>query len=534
MIWGDDRFLRLWTGGGKLLGQMEHAREIVDAALLESGEMVLSWEGRKYGGPVQGETYVAKLWKADGELLGEMAHEAPVEGAAFDFDDNSVITWTDNGIVRIWRPFEYSVKLSRNSSENDGVEFSTDGGLILLWSGYEVVRLLDSRGRLLREIKHSGTIAGAQFIGQKVMSWSTAGQVAIWNQEGVLASMQHPKPRLTRDGVVLSPRSDQLLTWSSEEAVLWSSRGQRLAELLHEHSLNGAAFSPDGQNIATWDAKGVVKLWTDVGHLVKTIVHDNYSVAHVEFSPDGGLLLVNSFGAGDSQGKVRLWRLDGTMKADLLHEVPPLNAKFISDQGKILTWQTDDSPARLWSGDGQLLAELSHGKGAWVVGAAASQNGQRLITWASGTYNYSPSEIRLWDGQGGLLATLPHETRIYQAVFDGAGEYIVSTTEGGQVSVWDKMGNLLAKTNREAASALILNSSKYILVSSASGVDLITYDGQHVMEIPNAGRVAAVSEDESTMLTSSWDGVWLRYTPRGIAAWLRSAPIYRLDGQGIE
>ncbi len=71
--------------------------------------------------------------------------------------------------------------------------------------------------------------------------------------------------------------------------------------------MNGVAFSPNGELLATADADGTVRLWqTATGQPVGTplLVDIGYGVNGVAFSPDGSLLA-----AADADGTVQTWQM---------------------------------------------------------------------------------------------------------------------------------------------------------------------------------------------------------------------------------
>jgi WD40 repeat protein len=88
------------------------------------------------------------------------------------------------------------------------------------------------------------------------------------------------------------------------------------------------------------------------------------------------------------------------------------------DGKRILTASYDDT-ARLWDGNGRLLATLEGHTGA-VINAVFSSDGSRVLT-ASNDYT-----ARLWDGDGRLLATLEGHTVVSSAVFSPDGGRILT------------------------------------------------------------------------------------------------------------
>ena len=127
----------------------------------------------------------------------------------------------------------------------------------------------------------------------------------------------------------LSPDGSQVLFggYQDGEVQLWSVHGNELLWSAHDHTamVVGAAFSPDGQQVASVSLDGTVRLWRVAdGSLERTLSEDLGPTWRVAYALDGEWLASLS---GD--GMLRLWN---PSTGELVKEVPT---------GVLGPWQQD-------------------------------------------------------------------------------------------------------------------------------------------------------------------------------------------------
>jgi WD40 repeat protein len=113
-----------------------------------------------------------------------------------------------------------------------------------------------------------------------------------WQLPGYLYAMQ-----LTPDGS--GPAMMLLIDRNIRQPFLWDARlGEQVAMLPgHTHFVDAAAFSPDGNTLATRDDTGVIRLWDTVtGHGRGVLRGQPGTSGHVAFRPDGRALAVGEYG----------------------------------------------------------------------------------------------------------------------------------------------------------------------------------------------------------------------------------------------
>jgi WD40 repeat protein len=109
---------------------------------------------------------------------------------------------------------------------------------------------------------------------------------------------------------------------------LWDVESQKAVRALsgHSDSIYAAAFSPDGDRLATCSADQTVKLWNVAnGDLLRTFRGHVDEVLDVEFSPDGNLLA-----SASKDGIIKLW--DVSAKASRPWVSPQTGVFWLSRQ----------------------------------------------------------------------------------------------------------------------------------------------------------------------------------------------------------
>ncbi len=307
-----------------------------------------------------------EIQKKEGEVwrpLMPATDSKDFQGADFSQDGSSVLTWDQEGKIRVWNSesgqllmasrfrhvslahnFEPAISrdgshlvsqaevgslrisstvsdesLSIPTADNQfylGAIFSRNGGRLLTWSSDGSTRVWDGRtGEMLADSNSSEGVfySGGVFTpdGSRVITWSDSdGSLWLWDykdEQPQVLSSKHDGPV---QGVVFSDDGRRFLSWSrfDENARVWSSRtGHSLHLLEHQAGINGGSFSGDGAQVMTWARDNTVRLWDQHSGKLLTILRHKRSyqgVSGAAFSPDDQRILV----WGDDQA--RLWNLD--------------------------------------------------------------------------------------------------------------------------------------------------------------------------------------------------------------------------------
>jgi len=258
-------------------------------------------------------------------------------------------------------------------------------------------------------------------------------------------------------------------------------------------------FSPDGATLAV--ASGTTARLIDIasGRTRITLVHPEFVIRGVAFSPDGCRVATGSSGGTaiicDAATGSRCFRIRANWSDTQLQDLA------FSPDGRLLAAAGEDMTAQLWdAASGRRLKTLRHD--GMVYDLAFSPDGRLLATASfDGT-------ARVWQvGSGRQLLTLPHGREVYGVAFSPDGRLVATGCGDKKAHVWDAASGrkVLVLTHDDAVLGVAF-SPDGLLASAGADRTARVWDsatGGQLLALPHDGIVdrAVFSPDGRQLAT---------------------------------
>ncbi len=373
-----------------------------------------------------------------------LKHDGPVISLAFSSDGQTLATGDWTKLVKLWDATSGSERttLRGHSGSIMCVRFSPDGQTLATASFDHNVKLWDAAGGEAKSSVrgHTDAVLSVAFSPDSSLlaTASKDGTVKLWNarQQQDFETFP-PDSRGEPPGaysLAFSPHG-KLLATGRGVVKIWTVEGQLVRILEGYRSADiSVAFSPDGKALATAGIEGVVKLWdTATWQLRADLTGHPGKVWSLAFAPDGKLLA-----ASGARGIIKLWDVAAVREQRTI-DTACVNARYVrfSPDGKTLAascqWmppQRERSSLRRWDvATGRELEPLGQTYADWL---AFSPDGQ---TVASGGWERT---VKIWQTEPpSHLATLQgHMDVIYHGIFSPDGKTLATASWDGTVRLW--------------------------------------------------------------------------------------------------
>jgi WD40 repeat protein len=378
----------------------------------------------------------ARLWDVEsGRLVGVFSgHGENVNGAGFDREGKRLAVARDEGGIELWDVASQEVvrRLPGDSFADNAVSFGTEkeprwvisAGL----SGTTHVIDVRTRGAIATfELDANAQSAAMSPDGAHVVVAYVDGPAHIWD-----VSTEKPVLSLPADGAwsaAYSGDGKRVLTADDDAARVWDAEtGTLLAKLSAQSSSLGiisAAFSRDGERVATGGVNGNVVVWDVAAEREVAILKGHTDeVESVAFSRDG-----NFVASGSEDGSARVWEVE---KARRYTRIGANGDHFggFSWDGKLALAQSSDGTLSAWPVTRKPSpTSVPAGK---ADGWSFSPDGTRVALWRE-------NGIEIWrPGDWRHVRTLaPESATAKTGSFRSDNRFLVTTDQGEFAHVWD-------------------------------------------------------------------------------------------------
>jgi WD40 repeat protein len=295
-----------------------------------------------------------------------------------------------------------------------------------------------------RLVAHDGEIFSIVFSPNGQTFASTRRDVKLWDKNGQLLSTLPERTGVRHgvNGVAFSPDSQMLATARGDDKVeVWDLKGKLL------HSISGRskseimnmAFSPDGKTIISVANDGTVATWSLGGQLIKSTPGNQDNIQFVSFSPNSRMIITAGW-----YGDVKLRNSEGQLINILFyknnHDTCYFGQNgnhtkciaFSSDNKTIIS--TNGEKAEFWNTRGERLKIFSTHQAR--VDSVVISPDNKTIAFVSN--NASVDEIKLYNFEGRLLSTLHgHNSHITCIAFSPDSKILTSSDGSGIIKIWD-------------------------------------------------------------------------------------------------
>lgn len=310
---------------------------------------------------------------------------------------------------------------------------------------------------------------------QSILTVSNDSLTQLWGINGKkisTLSLVHP----AKNAFFLPSINPLLLTLSnSDEITTWTMKGKPLDKFRHGFPVVQLFFSSNGERIFTISANGILKIWTQYGELIKTIIFPTFPSKIICSSTNDSNPAYNYCAAIVQDNVVQVWSIGQAKSPVTIKLSAPklLDIAFESD-GKTLSTIENDFTLSRWTVDGHLLARNKFDftnpdcrfstDAHWLVNEVKgeSETGNPSQLWnAKGVaiktlfsddsrWTFSPSSrllaavevnnrrLRIWERRGRLRGTLAgHFDAVYKAAFSADSLYLFTASADASIQIWD-------------------------------------------------------------------------------------------------
>ncbi|MDJ0797771.1 MAG: NB-ARC domain-containing protein [Calothrix sp. MO_167.B12] len=301
------------------------------------------------------------------------------------------------------------------------------------------------------------------------------------------------------------------------------------------------AFSPDGQILASSDAKGEINLWrvADGQCLLTMNGHSNW-VRRIAFSPNGKTLA-----SASTDRTIRIWDVQNGGCLEIIREYPCISYSVcFSPDGRWLASGGDDCKIRIWDLENHHCLQVIPGHEHWVFVVNFSPDGQLLAS------SSRDQTIRIWDVKSGTCLQIieGHENWVIPVIFTPNGQQIASASFDNTIRIWNVADGkcchilrghsqwvfciALSPDGQQIASVGVDQTIRIWQVNNGECLHVISGHTHQIWSVafhPDGTKLASAGDDQTIRFWDVRDGKCLGFI-NGYTNWVKSVAL-SVDGQ---
>ncbi|MBD2772965.1 hypothetical protein [Iningainema tapete] len=377
-----------------------------------------------------------KLWSIEREDFSDIGSRTE-----FSPDHQTIAASVGNNKVKLWR--RDGTLFQTFPGDGSLLSFSPDSKSLITGSANDLVNIWDFESRKIKTLpgfSNRITSLGISPNGKIIAAASLDNTVHLWKSDGTpIKTFSGHNDTIT--SISFSPNNEIIATVGNDNVVkLWQSDGTPLKTLLgHTNQINEVIFSPDSEMIATIGDDNLVKLWKSDGTLIKTLFGHPDAITSVKFSPNSQIIASISQGDNGKNSEIRLWQSNGNSIGQPIYNYGIESITFSHDSNIVASINSDNT-VKLWKLDGQLRATL-RGHQDKINELSFSPDGKTIATASD------DNTVKLWDLTGKEIITFgEHSDKVKSFSFSPDGKKIVSASNDKTVKIWNSSNGKEIKT----------------------------------------------------------------------------------------
>ncbi|NES80218.1 MAG: hypothetical protein F6K10_01245 [Moorea sp. SIO2B7] len=305
--------------------------------------------------------------------------------------------------------------------------------------------------------------------------------------------------------VSFSPDGQQIATAEMDGNVrLWHISGKQIAEFKgHQGQILKITFSPDGQYLATAGEDCIAKIWNFLGQQIVQLEGHKNPVYEVKFSPDRKHLITVC------RDGIRRWNLSGKQIYSRQIDSSWSTTVGFNSDGEFITVAAKDESIRIWEKFKRHPSEYKANKSDnfQVTSLCLSADGQHLAIIGKGNI------VRVWDFYNWQITEWKaKESELRSVNFSTDGQYIATGDDNGIIKLWNLSGKLLIRLGCHQGLVRSLRFSpdgKYLATAGSHGTVSLWNLAKKIQQIiHNNDKFISISlySDGQRIATTGEDG----------------------------